>query len=88
MSKFEYGFSLTLINNDYYELKFLDIPNLTVTAPTIAKIFEQAQSCLDDYLYDRIKKSAKFPLPKQKAPKDKRLSPSESVVMALSFINA
>jgi len=85
MSKFEYGFCLKLIDNDYYQLTFLDIPQLVINAKTVEKIFEQAQSLLDDYLYSFLKKGHKVPLPKQKASQDKRLAPSEAVKTALSF---
>ena len=85
MQNFEYGFSLELINNDYYQLKFLDIPRLGLTAPTIDKIFGQAQSMLDNYLYDLLKNGKKIPLPKIKAPNDKRIAPSDAIKMALGF---
>lgn len=85
MQNFEYGFSLELINNDYYQLKFLDIPKLVLTAPTVDKIFIQAQTILDDYLYDLLKKGLKIPLPKVNASQDKRISPSDAIKMALEF---
>ena len=85
MQHFVYGFSLELINNDYYELKFLDIPNLVITASNIDKIFSQAQLKLDDYLYNLLKNGLKIPTPKVNASKDKRLAPSEAVKMALGF---
>jgi predicted RNase H-like HicB family nuclease len=85
MQKFEYGFSLELINNDYYQLRFLDIPSLVLTAPTVDKIFTQAQASLDTYLYDLLKKGSKIPLPKTNAPNDKRISPSDAIKMALEF---
>jgi predicted RNase H-like HicB family nuclease len=85
MHRFEYGFSLELVNNDYYHLKFLDIPSLDLTAPTIDKIFVQAQSMLDNYLYDLLKNGKKIPLPKIKASNDKRIAPSDAVKMALEF---
>lgn len=85
MQKFEYGFSLELINNDYYQLRFLDIPSLILTAPTVDKIFTQAQPFLDSYLYGLLKKGSKIPLPKTNAPSDKRISPSDAIKMALEF---
>lgn len=86
MANFEYGFTLKLIDNEHYQLTFLDIPSLVVKAPTVEKIFEQAQSLLDDYLYVFLKEGKKIPLPKKQAPRDKRISPSDPVKMALSYV--
>jgi predicted RNase H-like HicB family nuclease len=85
MHHFDYGFSVELINNDYYQLKFLDIPTLIITGETRDKVFTQAQTVLDDYLYNCLKTGKKIPLPKVKAPNDKRLTPSEAIKMALEF---
>jgi predicted RNase H-like HicB family nuclease len=85
MHNFEYGFSLELINNDYYQLKFLDIPSLIITGLTVDKISIQAQTTLDDYLYNLLKTGEKIPLPKIKAPSDKRIAPSDAIKMALEF---
>ncbi len=85
MHNFSYGFSLELVNNDYYQLKFLDIPSLIITAPTHDKIFTQAQPLLDDYLYNLLKNGEKIPLPKINASQDKRITPSDAIKMALEF---
>ncbi len=85
MTSFEYGFSLELVNNDYYKLKFLDIPSLEITASTTDKIFGQAQQKLDNYLYDLLKNGKKIPLPKTNASADKRIAPSEAIKMALEY---
>lgn len=85
MHNFEYGFSLELINNDYYQLKFVDIPTLIITGKTRDEVFAQAQNVLDDYLYDYLKQGKKIPLPRTKATSDKRISPSEAIKMALEF---
>jgi predicted RNase H-like HicB family nuclease len=86
MSQFDYGFSIELKENTYYQLVFLDIPNLIITDKTRDAIFQKAQDILDDYLYSLLKSGKKIPLPKTKVPHDKRISPSQAIQDALSFI--
>ena len=83
--KFEYGFKIDSNSDGIHKLVFLDIPSLIITHQSRDKIFTQAQSVLDDYLYNLLKEGKKIPLPQQKASQDKRIMPSEAIAMALSL---
>jgi|GEM_PF-4754980 len=85
LQQLNYGFSIELKNNEFYVLKFLDIPHLTLSEITQDAIFQKAQPLLDDYLYSLLKKGQKIPLPKVKASHDKMIAPSEPIKDALSF---
>lgn len=83
--QFNYGFSLELINNEYYLLTFLDMPQLQIKKPTRDEIFIHAQPILDAYLYDLLKQGKKIPVVQKKAPKDKQITPSEMILQALVY---
>lgn len=84
MSRFEYSFDMRCDNQEFV-LTFHDFKDGIIAGATRDNVILKAREFLDDKIYALLKSGETIPVPMRKVSADKKIAPSDALVMALQF---
>ena len=84
MSRFEYSFDIRCDNQEFI-LSFHDFKDGIIKDITRDNVIVKAREFLDNKIYALLKSGENIPVPMRKVSADKKIAPSDALVMALQF---